>query len=245
MNNRNVAAQIQGGAVLFSVLLLMFSPPVFAGQMIINEDFDTLGNWLPVFFPKIKRHSEYVIQAEGDNHILVARSNASASGLRYIKEFAVYEYPVIRWRWKIDNVYEHGDVEKKSGDDYPLRLYVMFRYDPEKAGIKDRIVYGLAKAVYGEYPPWSTINYIWANKKHEQAVYQSPYTDKAKLIIVRAGKTDAGVWKEEEANIVEDYRKAFGDSPPAMATLAIMNDSDNTGESSVSYLDYVRVMRQE
>jgi hypothetical protein len=48
---------------------------------------------------------------------------------------------------------------------------------------------------------------------------------------------------EEEANILEDYTKAFGAAPPAIASIAIMNDSDNTGESSVSYVDYIEVYK--
>jgi hypothetical protein len=213
--------------------------------MFINENFDSLDDWVPVLFPKIERHSEYAIQKTDSGGILVARSSASASGIRYAREFNVYDYPVVRWRWKVGNIYERGDVEQKSGDDYPLRVYVMFKYEPEKAGIRDRIVYGLAKAVYDEYPPHSSLNYIWANRKHEKDVYPSLYTDKARLIILRAGEAETGMWREEEVNILEDYAKAFAGPAPATASIAIMNDSDNTGESSVSYLDYIRVLRKE
>lgn len=213
--------------------------------MFINENFDSLDGWVPVLFPKIEKHSEYAIQKTDSGSILVARSSASASGIRYAREFNVYDYPVVRWRWKVGNIYERGDVEQKSGDDYPLRVYVMFKYEPEKAGIRDRIVYGLAKAVYDEYPPHSSLNYIWANRKHEKDVYPSLYTDKARLIILRAGDAETGMWREEEVNILEDYARAFAAPAPATASIAIMNDSDNTGESSVSYLDYIRVLRKE
>jgi hypothetical protein len=37
--------------------------------------------------------------------------------------------------------------------------------------------------------------------------------------------------------------KAFGEDPPSVANLAIMNDSDNTGESAVSYIDYIEIYR--
>ena len=47
----------------------------------------------------------------------------------------------------------------------------------------------------------------------------------------------------EEADVIEDYKKAFGVSPPAVASIAIMNDSDNTGESSVSYIDFIEVFK--
>jgi hypothetical protein len=48
----------------------------------------------------------------------------------------------------------------------------------------------------------------------------------------------------ESVNIIEDYVKAFGVKPPEKAGIAIMNDSDNTGEQSVSYLDYIEVYRE-
>lgn len=228
-------------------LLLVLNPHslLCAEHFAVDEDFDSLDNWVPVLFPKIEKHSSYtIVPGEGGN-VLKAASMASASGLRYVKTFNVYQYPVARWRWKVENVYVKGDLTTKNGDDYPLRVYVNFQYDPEKAGFGERLVYGLAKTVYGEYPPHSSLSYIWANRTHDRIIYPSPYTDKAKLIIVRSGKADTGEWLEEEVNIVEDYRKAFGESPPSTASIAIMNDSDNTGESSVSYLDYIQVLNKE
>jgi Ca2+-binding EF-hand superfamily protein len=42
---------------------------------------------------------------------------------------------------------------------------------------------------------------------------------------------------------VDDYQKAFGSKPPSRARIAIMNDSDNTGESSISFMEYLEVSR--
>lgn len=61
------------------------------------------------------------------------------------------------------------------------------------------------------------------------------------MIVLRAGTAQLGTWLEEKVNIVDDYRKAFGTDPPAIASLAIMNDSDNTGEASTSSMDYIVV----
>lgn len=36
-------------------------------------------------------------------------------------------------------------------------------------------------------------------------------------------------------------KAAFGKDPPAMAGIAIMNDSDNMGEMAVSYVDFLEV----
>lgn len=237
-------------AALFSCLMIVFvttlSPGTAHAQdngVFLREDFHDLGNWRPLLFPKISEHTKYSIEVVGDESFLKAESNASASGLVYRREFNVFEYPVMKWRWRISNVYRNGNALEKAGDDYPLRVYVVFKYDPEAASVGKRIKFGLAKTLYGEYPPDSTLTYIWESRKHDRRIVTSPYADEARMVILRAGPEHAGMWVEERVNIIDDYHAAFGEDPPSVASIAIMNDSDNTGESSVSYLDYIEVFR--
>ena len=210
--------------------------------VVLREDFNTLDNWKPLIFPKIERHSDYVITREAaGNRILTTRSNASASGIIYKGSFSPYHHPVLRWRWKVDNVYSKADPHTKQGDDYPLRVYVIFEYDPAKAGLAQRVMYGLAKKLYGEYPPLSSLNYVWSSQNIAEPFFDNPYTDRAKMIPLRSGTGELGQWMEEEVNILADYRRVFGEEPPASASLAIMNDSDNTGEAAVSHVDFIEV----
>lgn len=212
-------------------------------QVFFREDFKTLEKWRPLTFPKISAHTTYGIESKDGESFLKAESNASASALIYKEEFNVYEYPKVRWRWKVDSVYRSGDPEKKSGDDYPIRIYVVFKYDPDKAGGLEKVKYGLAKKLYGEYPPHSTLSYVWASREDQKAIVTSPYTHRARLITLEKGDKKKGLWQDEEISIVEDYRKAFGADPPPIASLGIMNDSDNTGENSISYVDFIEVFK--
>jgi len=232
--------------VACSILLILLSClNLYAegDRVFLHEDFIDLQNWKPLFFPKIKRHTEYTIEKDGDRNYLRAESNASASGLILKKEFNVFEYPKLKWRWKISNIYLKGNAEEKSGDDYPLRIYVIFKYDPDKASFGQKIRYGLAKTIYGEYPPQSSLTYIWESKAHNKRIITSPFAKEAKMIILEAGGDNVWKWLQEEVNIVEDYRKAFGSMPPPIASLAIMNDSDNTGEKAVSYVDFIEIFK--
>lgn len=226
-------------------LLLLSSPYIFAqgNKIFLLEDFNDLQNWRPMLFPKIKQHTEYTIEKDGNKSYLKAESKASASGLILKKEFNVFEYPKVKWRWKISNVYKKGNAEEKSGDDYPIRIYIIFKYDPDKASFGQKIKYGVAKLIYGEYPPHSSLTYIWESKSHNKRIITSPFTEEAKMVILEAGEENVGKWTEKEVNITEDYREAFGNDPPPIASLAIMNDSDNTGESSVSYIDFIEVFK--
>lgn len=233
--------------LLSIALLLTFlsvsSTHALERSIFFHEDFATLDNWKPFFFPKIKKHSVYTIQKDGDRHYLKAESNASASAIVYKDSFNVYDYPHVKWRWKVNNVYVKGDARTKAGDDYPMRVYVMFEYDPATAGRFEKLKYGLAKKMYGEYPPHSSLSYVWSSKEEPESIIVSPYTDRAMMVLLQMGAKNAGTWQEQEINIVKDYQKAFGDKSPLRARIAIMNDSDNIGESSISYIEYIEVFR--
>ena len=232
------------GIVLAVLMAQMLPIAVVPAQesIALREDFNNLDNWKPLTFPKIERHSEYVINLEtAGNRILTARSKASASGIVFKGSFNPYRHPVLRWRWKVDNVYSKADPRTKEGDDYPLRVYVIFEYDPDKAGLAQRITFGLAKKLYGEYPPLASLSYVWASQDMEASFFDNPFTDRAKMIPLRSGTEHLGKWMEEEVNILSDYRRVFGEDPPESASLAIMNDSDNTGEAAVSHLDFIEV----
>ncbi len=234
---------------IFKVLLILIctlwgDPSAGADKNILfREDFKDLVHWEPLYFPKIKKHTSYTIASEGGRKYLQCASDGSASALIHKTSFNVYEYSRISWRWKVDNVYRKPNPREKSGDDYPIRVYVLFQYDPEKAGLAEKLKYAAAKALYGNYPPQSTLNYVWASREKEMGIIVSPYTDRSRMIVLERGPEKAGQWIDESANIIEDYKKAFHKPPPAVARIAVMNDSDDTGERSRSYLEFLEVFQ--
>lgn len=212
-------------------------------RVFFHEDFITLDAWKPLTFPKIPAHSEYTIEKEGAKHVLKAVSRASASGLILKKSFIVRGYPVLRWRWRVSNVFKRGDTESKSGDDYPLRIYVNFKYTPSRADFALRAKYLLAKSIHGEFPPHSSLIYVWANQRQVRRIITNPYTDRAMIVALQGGKERLGIWLEEEVDILADYRAAFGEEPPEEASLGIMTDADNTGESATGWVAFIEVRR--
>jgi hypothetical protein len=63
----------------------------------------------------------------------------------------------------------------------------------------------------------------------------NPYTDRVMMFVVESGTTKLNQWVNEERNVYEDYKKAFGEEPPMISGVAIMTDTDNTGESATAY----------
>ena len=192
-------------------------------------------SWKPLTFHKIDRHTEYSLVEDGETVVLKAVSRGSSSGLTREVTIAPRVYPIVEWRWKIENVLQKGDVTTKQGDDYPARLYITFAYDESKIGLFEKAHYELARLLHGQYPPTGAITYIWASRSPVGTMVPNPYTDRVYMIALESGADKVGRWVAESRNVYEDYRKAFGDDPPPISGVAVMTDTDNTQESAVAY----------
>lgn len=191
--------------------------------------------WEPLEFPKIDRHTNYRLVEEDGTQVIEASTDNSASGLIARLDLEPGESLMLKWRWKVSNVFDQGDARKKSGDDYPARIYVAFEFEPEKASWFERAKRKTVATVFGEELPGNAINYIWANRLPQGETVANPYAEETKMIAVTSGNEQAGEWVTVERDLVADYRAAFGEDPPPIRGVAIMSDSDNTGESATAW----------
>ncbi|MCG8551160.1 MAG: DUF3047 domain-containing protein [Desulfobacterales bacterium] len=191
--------------------------------------------WEPLTFKKIKAHTIYRIVEDQGRTVVKAHSQASASGLIRKTGIDVKKYPIIQWQWKISQINEKSDVTQKKGDDYPARIYVAFEYDPDAAGFWEKTRFETARLVYGEYPPATVVTYIWANRVPKETRVPNPYVDRVMMIAVQSGEEKVDTWVTEERNIYQDYVDSFGHPPPLTSGVAIMTDTDNTGETSTAF----------
>ncbi len=192
-------------------------------------------SWKPLTFHKIDEHTEYSLVEDEGTVVVKAVSRGSSSGLTREVNIDPKQYPIVEWRWKIENVLQKGDVTTKQGDDYPARLYITFAYDESKIDFLDQARYEMAKLLHGKYPPTGAITYIWESRSPVGTMVPNPYTDRVMMIVLESGADKAGQWVDESRNVYEDYRKAFGDDPPPISGVAVMTDTDNTQESAVAY----------
>ena len=192
-------------------------------------------NWEPLTFEKIPTHTQYTLVKDGDKVVVKANSRESSSGITREITIDPQEYPIVQWRWKVENILKNGDVNKKAGDDYPARIYITFEYDSSKVGLFEKAKYETAKLLYGQYPPIGAINYIWESKSPIGTMVPNPYTDRVNMFVIESGETRLNEWIMEERNVYEDYMKAFGENPPKISGVAIMTDTDNTKENAVAY----------
>ncbi len=191
--------------------------------------------WRPLTFDFVERHTEYTLVEDAGTVVIRAHARAGGSGLLRKIRIDPKEYPIVRWRWKVANVLDRADITRKEGDDAPARLLVFFEYDPEKAPLWEKTLYAAARILYGEYPPHSGISYLWESKRPIGSAIANPYADQVKMIVVETGTVRANQWVEEERNVYADYRAVFGKEPPAIGSVAIMTDTDVTGETATAY----------
>ncbi|WP_374706520.1 DUF3047 domain-containing protein [Marinobacter sp. F4206] len=199
---------------------------------------DTLGEgsgWEPLEFPKIDQHSRYELVTDEGRQVVRAETEGGASGMIARLDLQPSDSLILRWQWKVSNVFERGDAREKSGDDYPARIYVAFKFQPENAGFFERAKRKTVEVLFGESLPGNALNYIWANTLPEGEMIPNPYTDKTMMVSVNSGNERVGEWVTVERDIVADYRQAFGEAPPPVVGIAIMSDSDNTGEAATAW----------
>lgn len=163
-----------------------------------------------------KKKSVYTLVREGEHNVLKAESHGSASGLIYRIKFDSRQNPILRWSWKVSGTMKKGDEQSRAGDDYPARVYVVF----------PRTFFWQTRA----------INYIWANRLAKGASVPNVFAPKnIRMVAVESGQANVGRWVAEERNIHDDYVKLFGEEPPRAGAIAIMTDTDNTGEDAVAW----------
>ncbi|MGD8843981.1 MAG: DUF3047 domain-containing protein [Desulfobacteraceae bacterium] len=199
--------------------------------------------WQALTFPNIDRHTEYRAITMEASTVIRAHSRAGASGLIHELDLSPNHYPWLCWRWRIEHTLEKGDLTTKQGDDCAARIYVAFQFIAEGKTLWERFRHRAACVAAGKQLPGSALTYVWANKAAPGAIIDSPYAQRSKMVVVESGNALASQWIDEKRNIEQDYRVAFGQAPPPVMGIAIMTDTDNTGESTSAYYGDIRIKK--
>jgi hypothetical protein len=81
--------------------------------------------------------------------------------------------------------------------------------------------------------------YAWAARPHDEYAFPIPYTDRIQIVPVETA-APSREWREVTVNIRDDHRALFGGDPPEVAFVAVMSDSDNTGEAEEGFVGFLR-----
>jgi hypothetical protein len=212
---------------------------ISVGAEIRLEAFDDLSRWREVVMDEDGKPSRWEVVAGGD-HLRVTSDNG-ASMLVYEEPFNVYQTPILAWRWQALTAVRGANLGTRDGDDSAIRIYVSFRTPMSERSMTGRAWARLQRRLYGDIPPDSALSFVWAPEVPMDRSSPSPFTDELMRTIPES-VAPVGEWSTHQVNLLEAYRRHFGEDPPTEAYVAVFGDSDNTGNRSAALLDYIRVL---
>lgn len=242
-----VAALMLGGCATFETTSeqATHSPRTVTAFSLAQPSGTLPGGWQPWRLSKLKRLTSYELVNYDGTVVVKALSAASASGLMHPLDLDPREAPVLQWRWKVPQLIAGADNARRSTEDAPVRVVISFDGDIDSLPIEERMFFDRIHAVTGHRMPYATLMYIWENRAERGRVIQNPHTTRIQMIVAESGAAHTGVWKLETRNVYEDYKRAFGKPPGRIKAIAIMTDTDNTGETVEAYYGDMAFLTQE
>lgn len=141
-----------------------------------------------------------------------------------IYEIDIYETPILSWKVRAHRLPENASEESSDRNDSVASIYVVFDFG--------RV------ALFKKVP--KSLRYSWSTTM-EKGSRTSKLFGNQHIIVVNSGHDDTGKWVTFERNLVEDYRRVFGDDPPVTPlAILILSDGDSTG--SLVKADYDDIM---
>jgi hypothetical protein len=211
-------------AALLAIGLLAGSPAPAADPVLVIEDWSKQPDgrtgipdgWKGQSWGSPKYY--FRIETQGGHKVLHLKSEGDSSGIAKTDlKVDVKAWPVLQWSWQAVKLPRGGDARKSATDDEAAQIYVAFPRFP--SAVRSRI-----------------ISYIWDTTAPVGAVFKSEKTSLVTYVVVRSGAADLGKWVTETRNVLEDYKKIYGEAPAEdVGGISILIDSNDTSSSAESY----------
>jgi hypothetical protein len=201
-----------------------------------NEPGDALpSGWRLWTLSRFKKSTEYkLVDTEGRTAVK-AKAEASASGLVHALDLDPQQYPLLSWQWKVEALIKTADNTTKQFEDSPVRVVVSFSGDMDSLSFDDRMFFDNVRLLTRQQLPYATLMYIWENRAPRDSVLPNLHTSRIKMIVAESGREKVGAWQDITRNVYEDYKRAFGTEPGRITAIAVMTDTDNTGEHTQAW----------
>ncbi|HLR76335.1 MAG TPA: DUF3047 domain-containing protein [Balneolaceae bacterium] len=180
---------------------------------------------VPQFSQDERAKYKYKVMQKKDNKFLRYSGTKAMHltfPLRKVEELNIFETPILSWKWRVWDLPDGASEDDKN--DTAASIYVVF---------------DLGHVLFKKVP--KSIRYTWSSTL-ETGTELSKFFGNQKIIVVASGKNGLGRWRTFERNIVEDYKRLFGDSPPEKPlAILILSDGDNTGNTAIADYDDIKL----
>jgi hypothetical protein len=191
--------------------------------------------WMPIKINEQKTPTVYDLVDEQGTVVLHAVADSAASLVGYRVAFDLKSAPVLSWRWKIARLIPTADNTVAGKEDSPARIVLEFDGDKSKLSLADKSTLATGKFLSGREVPYATLMYIWSNTEPVGKVIRNPRTPRVQMVVASSGAGGVGTWQTLSRNAVEDFRRAFGEDPGRLTGVAVLTDTDNTGEHAEAW----------
>ena len=199
------------------------------------------GEWKSVPLASFKKNTDYTLVTEDGSVVLRAMAHGSASVLATKVDFDPHQFPTLSWRWKVAQGIPEANNADQSKEDAPVRVMVSFAGDSSKLNLGDRIAASTAQSASGHPFPYALLMYIWGGKVPIGSITTSKRTSRIKMIALNADDQGIGKWHSFTRNLVDDYKKAFGEEPGNVTAIEVLTDTDNTGGDAEAFYGDISV----
>ena len=180
-------------------------------------------SWEPWFVRRGSTPTAYrVVEVDGTT-ALEADAHEGGSGLSRKIRVEAQRHPVLEWRWRVP-ANPDTRLEAASGASPLARLSLAFHGDANKLDFDDRAKLRMAMVLTENGLPYASLLYVWMLDVPVETVIRSPYTDRVRMIVVESGAQRLGQWVDVRRNVLEDYRRAFGEEPDDIVAVGLMTD---------------------
>jgi hypothetical protein len=200
--------------------------------------------WMPVKINDQKKPTQYDLVDDQGTVVLHAVADGAASLLGHKVNFDLKAAPVMTWRWKTARLIPAADNAVASKEDSPVRIVLEFDGDKSKLSLADKSAFATGKFLSGRDLPYATLMYIWSNKEPAGKVIQNPRTTRVQMVVASSGESGVGQWQTLARNVVEDFRRAFNEEPGKLTGVAVLTDTDNTGDKTESWYGDIQFRAQ-
>ena len=203
----------------FKLILItaLFQTTLYAENIKVFEFTDKELSELTV--RKVRGADNKTIYSVGSNengNYLKAIADNAASGLGKEIKIDLNKTPFINITWKIEKDIPGIDETAKKGHDFAARVFVI-----KKTG---------ATALSNR-----AINYVFSSNQDVGSNSPSPYTKKSIDNVLATTKTNLNEWVTVKANVKEDFKKFHNLDVNELDGIAIMSDTDNSKQKSITY----------
>jgi hypothetical protein len=204
----------------------------------------TSADWHPVTLPG-KTATEYRAVVKDGREAVSARSERSASLWRRRLAAPAGTPGDVSFSWWLERAPEGASVGDIAREDAGARVLFAFDGDHARLPARTRLLFGMAESLTGEMPPYATLMYVWDATAPVGTVIVNPRSDRIRKIVVDTGTAQKLRWRDHRRDLAADFRRAFGEEPGALLSVALMTDSDNTASAAKAWYGPVVLHRRE